>query len=96
MLEYNAILYKKHGKPVISVVIYPFRVKLPKAPLRIFVKKKTAEARVEGEIEALRQVVIEIVQTRFPALAGLTQQGGYEAERAKATPLVDYADHSGS
>ncbi len=35
LLEYNAILYKKHGKPVLSVVIYPFRVKLPKAPLRI-------------------------------------------------------------
>ena len=28
---------KKHGKPVISIVIYPFRVKLPKAPLRIVV-----------------------------------------------------------
>jgi hypothetical protein len=184
LLEYNAILYKKHKKPVISVVIYPFRVKLPKAPLRIFVgseemhtfryrvialwklrarsylnrgvvgmyallptmrgatyellkqaldemkafygesrrrlaeqillfdtflqrldtlsivdkykvqeyldmfdslldesrivKKKAAEAKaageVEGEIKALRRIIIELVQTRFPALAQLAQQ----------------------
>ena len=38
------------------------------------VKKKAAAARVEGEIEALRQVIIEIVQTRFPAPAQLAQQ----------------------
>ena len=184
LLEYNAILYKKHKKPVVSVVIYPFRVKLPRLPLCIFVgsqeihtfwyhvialwklrarsylnrgvvgmyallptmrgatyemlkqaldemkafygenrrrlaeqillfdtflqrsdtlsivdkykvqeyldmfdslldesrivKKKAAEAeakgRAEGEIETLRQVIVEIVQTHFPVLAQLAQQ----------------------
>lgn len=42
------------------------------------VKKKAAEAeakgRVEGEIETLRQVIVEIVQTHFPVLAQLAQQ----------------------
>ncbi len=180
LLEYYGILFKKHNKPMISVVIYPFRTKLPKSPLRVFVgseevltfhycvialwklyarsylnrrvvsmyallptmrgatyevlkqaldemkefhgenrrrlaeqillfdtflqrtdtvpsedkhkiqeylnmfdslldesrfvKKKAAEAKAEGEIEALRQVVVEIVQSRFPALVGLAQQ----------------------
>ncbi|MDQ2886219.1 MAG: hypothetical protein M3Y39_09045 [Chloroflexota bacterium] len=43
-----------------------------------FVKKKTAEAKaegqVEGEIKALRQVITELVQTRFPALTQLAEQ----------------------
>src|SRR5450755_1803800 len=43
-----------------------------------FVKKKAAEAEakglVKGEIKALRQVIIEIVQTRFPSLTELAQQ----------------------
>ena len=51
-----------------------------------FVKKKVAEAfakgyaeglaeaRAEAEIEALRQFIIELVQTRFPALAQQAQQ----------------------
>ena len=32
------------------------------------------EGRVEGEVEALKQVIMEIVQARFPALAELTQR----------------------
>lgn len=39
-----------------------------------FVRKKTAEAKVEGTIETLRQVIIEFVQARFPSLADLAQQ----------------------
>ena len=43
-----------------------------------FVKKKVAEAfakgRVKGEIKALRQIIIELVQARFPALAQQAQQ----------------------
>ena len=38
------------------------------------VKKKAAQAEAKGEIKALRQVIIEVVQTRFPALAELAQQ----------------------
>jgi hypothetical protein len=45
------------------------------------VKKKAAEAEAKGrveeraeEIEALRQLILGIVQTRFPALAQLAQQ----------------------
>ena len=38
------------------------------------VKKIRAESKAEGEIEALRSVVVTIVRTRFPALAELAQQ----------------------
>ncbi len=35
MLEYFAILYKHHRKPIIPVVIYPFQTRVPESPLRI-------------------------------------------------------------
>ena len=56
LLEYNAILYKKHKEPVVSVVIYPFRVKLPKVPLRIFVGSE--------EIHTFRYRVIALWKLR--------------------------------
>jgi predicted transposase YdaD len=37
LLEYYGILYRKHRKPIISVVIYPFRTAIPESPLRIVV-----------------------------------------------------------
>jgi hypothetical protein len=180
LLEYYGILYRKYGKPIISVVIYPFRTTIPESPLRIlidgeevltfhfhvialwtldaryyvgrrvvsmyallpamqgatynilkqaldemkeeyhgqrrrlaeqillfdtflqradivssedkhkieeymdmfnslleessFVRKKRAEGKIEGAMEALRQVIVEFVQTRFPALTVLAQQ----------------------
>lgn len=36
MLVYNALLYEEHEKPVISMVMYPFRTTLPETPLRVF------------------------------------------------------------
>jgi hypothetical protein len=39
-----------------------------------FVRKKRAEGKIEGAMEALRQVIVEFVQTRFPALTVLAQQ----------------------
>lgn len=37
LLEYYGILYRKYHKPIISVVIYPFRTTIPESPLRIVV-----------------------------------------------------------
>jgi hypothetical protein len=37
LLEYYGILFRKYGKPIISVVIYPFRTTIPESPLRIVV-----------------------------------------------------------
>ena len=37
LLEYYGILVKKHRKPGISIVIYPFRTTLPETPLKITV-----------------------------------------------------------
>ncbi len=37
LLEYYGILYRKYSKPIISVVIYPFRTTIPESPLRIVV-----------------------------------------------------------
>ncbi len=34
MLSYHALLLEEHRLPVISLIIYPFRTKLPKSPLR--------------------------------------------------------------
>lgn len=35
LLEYYGILLKKHKKPVISAVLYPFRTSTPESPLRV-------------------------------------------------------------
>ena len=35
LLEYYGILLKKHKKPIISAVLYPFRTSLPESPLRV-------------------------------------------------------------
>jgi hypothetical protein len=40
MLEYYGILLRKHRKPILPVVIYPFRTTLPKSPLRVTVGDK--------------------------------------------------------
>lgn len=37
MLEYYGILLKKYRKPIISVIIYPFRTSIPESPLRVAV-----------------------------------------------------------
>ncbi len=37
LLEYYGILLRKRGKPVISIVIYPFRTIIPASPLKIVV-----------------------------------------------------------
>lgn len=36
MHEYFGILYRKYKKPIISVVMYPFRTTVPEPPLRVF------------------------------------------------------------
>jgi hypothetical protein len=35
LLEYYGILLKKHKKPIISAVLYPFRTSIPESPLRV-------------------------------------------------------------
>jgi hypothetical protein len=35
LLVYNAVLYRRHGKPVITLVIYPFSVTMAESPLVI-------------------------------------------------------------
>lgn len=41
LLEYYGILLRKYrNKPVISVVIYPFRTSIPESPLRVFVGRE--------------------------------------------------------
>ena len=37
MLEYFGILARKYRKPIVSVILYPFRASLPKSPLRIMI-----------------------------------------------------------
>ena len=43
LLEYYGILYRKHRKPIVPVVIYPFRSKtaLPETPLSVEVRNET-------------------------------------------------------
>lgn len=38
LLAYNSMLYRDHRLPVISMIIYPFRVKMAESPLRIISK----------------------------------------------------------
>ncbi|HLG63258.1 MAG TPA: hypothetical protein VKY19_15070 [Ktedonosporobacter sp.] len=38
LLAYNSTLYRDHRLPVISMIIYPFRVKMAESPLRIVSK----------------------------------------------------------
>lgn len=38
LLAYNSMLYRDHRVPVISMIIYPFRVKMAESPLRIISK----------------------------------------------------------
>jgi len=38
LLAYNSMLYRDHRLPVISMIIYPFRVKMAESPLRIVSK----------------------------------------------------------
>jgi hypothetical protein len=40
LLVYNAVLYRDHHLPVITIVVYPFRIKMAKPPLRILSQKK--------------------------------------------------------
>jgi hypothetical protein len=40
LLVYNSILYRDHRLPVLTVVVYPFRVKMAKSPLSILCRKK--------------------------------------------------------
>ena len=35
LLEYYGILHRKYKKPIISMVLYPFRTSLPESPLRV-------------------------------------------------------------
>ncbi len=35
LLIYNAVLYKEHKLPVITIVVYPFRVTIAKSPLQV-------------------------------------------------------------
>jgi hypothetical protein len=35
LLVYNTVLYRKHGKPVLTMVVYPFHAKMPRSPLII-------------------------------------------------------------
>ena len=37
LLEYFGILYRKYKRPMISLVLYPFRTRLPESPLRVTV-----------------------------------------------------------
>ncbi|HLG75213.1 MAG TPA: hypothetical protein VKX46_02290, partial [Ktedonobacteraceae bacterium] len=36
LLAYNAILYRDHHVPVISMIVYPFRTETAQTPLRLF------------------------------------------------------------
>jgi hypothetical protein len=38
---YNSILYRDHHLPVLTVVVYPFRVKMAESPLSILCRKKS-------------------------------------------------------
>ena len=40
LLVYNAILYRDHHLPVLTIVLYPFRTTMAKSPLRILSQKK--------------------------------------------------------
>jgi hypothetical protein len=40
LLVYHSILYRDHHLPVLTVVVYPFRVKMAKSPLSVFCQKK--------------------------------------------------------
>ncbi len=35
LLIYNAVLYQEHKLPVITIVVYPFRVTLAESPLQV-------------------------------------------------------------
>lgn len=40
LLVYNAILYRDHHLPVLTIVMYPFRTTMAKPPLRVLSQKK--------------------------------------------------------
>ncbi|MBV9689113.1 MAG: Rpn family recombination-promoting nuclease/putative transposase [Ktedonobacteraceae bacterium] len=40
LYQYNGILLKKHDKPVLSLVVYPFHVSLPTSPLEVSIEEE--------------------------------------------------------
>ena len=50
------------------------------------VQQIRAEGRAEGEVQALRRILVQLVKARYPALADLAQQ---EAERMNKPDKFD-------